>query len=240
MYYLSVVANVIQYKENNKFLDHNNYLQLNEEEKEAVYKLALLMEPKIFIEAGIFLVEPSLVPQGRLNDFLKITDERIGVHVNQEIMIGGRSVKVLHIMVCKNDWLNKYYNIPISNITNRRNRRNQNMISMRTNQVLRTEDRMIRTVPYSNNAIIINQVAPRYVSPQAFGTNPVTLVCPVCKNLIATRITSEFNCASCCLCCWNWIIWLIVQLARDKELNCTDATHRCPNCKNIIGKYDAC
>ena len=48
-----------------------------------------------------------------MNDFLKITDERIGVHVNQEIMIGGRSVKVLHIMVCKNNWLDKYYNIPI-------------------------------------------------------------------------------------------------------------------------------
>ena len=87
MYYLSVVANVIQYKENNKFLDHNNYLQLTEEEKDAVYKLALLMNPKIFIEAGIFVVDPDLVPQGKINDFLKITDERIGVHVNQEIMM---------------------------------------------------------------------------------------------------------------------------------------------------------
>ena len=71
MYYLSVVANVIQYKENNKFLDHNNYLQLTEEEKDAVYKLALLMNPKIFIEAGIFIVDPDLVPQGKINDFLK-------------------------------------------------------------------------------------------------------------------------------------------------------------------------
>ena len=62
MYYLSVVANVIQYKENNKFLEYNNYLQLNEEEKEEVYKLALLMKPEIFIEAGIFKVDPCLVP----------------------------------------------------------------------------------------------------------------------------------------------------------------------------------
>ena len=66
------------------------------------------------------------------------------------------------------------------------------------------------------------------------------MICPHCNQNIVTEVETQFNCANCCLCCWNWIIWLIVQLARDKELNCTDATHRCPNCKNIVGKYDAC
>ena len=145
MYYLSVVMDVIQYKAESRLIDFNNYSQLSEEEKVAIYKLALLLNPKTFIDKGIFLVDPSLVPRGKINDFLKITDERIGIHVNDEIMIGGRSVKVLHIMVCKNEWLNRYYNIPISEITN--NIRNRRLIQIRQIEpTLRTEEQMIRTI----------------------------------------------------------------------------------------------
>ena len=177
-----------------------------------------------------------------MNDFLKITDERIGVHVNEEIMIGGRTVKVLHIMVCKNEWLNKYYNIPISEITNQRNRRIQNILINRMDPVLRTEDRMIRTIPNSNNFIIVNQVAPRYVvAPQAFGTDSVTCVCPFCKNLINTIITSEFNWASCCLCCFaGCLFYLCFQLCRGKGLACENVIHNCPACGSFIGKYESC
>ena len=60
-------------------------------------------------------------------------------------MIGGRSVKVLHIMVCKNEWLNRYYNIPIAKITN--NIRNRRLIQIRQIEPThRTEEQMIRTI----------------------------------------------------------------------------------------------
>ena len=50
------------------------------------------------------------------NEFFNIIDERIGVHVNQETMKGGRSVKVLKIMACKNSWLNKNYYTPLKEL----------------------------------------------------------------------------------------------------------------------------
>ena len=54
MYYLNVVMDVIQYKAESRLRDFNNYFQLSEEEKQAVYKLALLLNPKIFIEGRYF------------------------------------------------------------------------------------------------------------------------------------------------------------------------------------------
>ena len=55
MYYLSVVMDVIQYKAESRLIDFNNYSQLSEEEKVAVYKLALLLNPKnIYRQRHIF------------------------------------------------------------------------------------------------------------------------------------------------------------------------------------------
>ena len=116
MYYLACVFSVVQYDESNKLADYENYNQLSEEEKKLVYTLSILFNPKIFISAGAFVVKPELLPSHKSNAFFKITDERIGVHISNEIMIGGRVLKVLKIMVCKMNWLNKYYYSPLNNI----------------------------------------------------------------------------------------------------------------------------
>ena len=92
--------------------------------------------------------------------------------------------------------------------------------------------------PMQNQPLVVNQYVPLLNT--HFKTSPVALVCPHCNQNIVTEVETQFNCANCCLCCWNWVIWLVIQLVRDKEFNCTDATHRCPNCKNVLGKYDAC
>ena len=89
-----------------------------------------------------------------------------------------------------------------------------------------------------NQPIIVNQYIP--VQPIPFKTEPINMVCPFCKSNITTNVETEFNCLNCCFCCWNFVLWIIVQLVREKELNCTDATHKCPNCGQIIGKYNAC
>ena len=87
MYYLGCVFSVIQVDKNNKYCDYNKYYTLNEDEQKSVYDLAKLFDPSIFINAGIFIVNPELLLEGRANEFFKITDERLGVHVNEEIMI---------------------------------------------------------------------------------------------------------------------------------------------------------
>ena len=69
----------------------------------------------IFIEAGVFVVDPALGPEGMSNEFYKITDKKFGFHVDQQIMIGGQMVKVLKIMACKTTWLYKFYINPLNN-----------------------------------------------------------------------------------------------------------------------------
>ena len=92
-------------------------------------------------------------------------------------------------------------------------------------------------IPNQNPPIIVNQIPINSVN---LKTTPINTICPFCRNNISTLVEKEFSCLNCCFCCWSWPIWLIVQLVRDKELNCTDATHKCPTCGRIIGQYDAC
>ena len=79
------------------------------------------------------------------NEFYKITDEKVGVHVNQEIMIGGRAVKVLKIMAVKISWLeNNYYN-PLRGLYNELSYR-QNSVYSR-NEYYATSQRVIVSQP---------------------------------------------------------------------------------------------
>ena len=151
MYYLSCIFTVIQYNENNKFSDYTHYYYLNEEEKKTVFTLAGLFEPKIFFEAKVFVPDNGILTGNFGNEFFKITDERIGVHVNQEIIIGGRSVRVLKIMACKNDWLDKNYYTPLRGLYNEISNRsvvyNRNDYNTTSGRVIVTE----RPTSYSTN-----------------------------------------------------------------------------------------
>ncbi len=61
MYYLKCVFSAIQYDEYNKFSDYKNYYNLTNEEKKAVFVLASKLSPSIFINVGVFVVDPDLV-----------------------------------------------------------------------------------------------------------------------------------------------------------------------------------
>ena len=65
------------------------------------------------IRSGIFIIE-DYVELG--NRFLEITGETMGIHANQEFVIGGIVVRVLKIMLCTKDWIQTYYYEPIVNI----------------------------------------------------------------------------------------------------------------------------
>ena len=47
-----------------------------------------------------------------MNEFYQITDDKIGVHINSEVVIGGKVVKVLKIMACTEDLIFRNYNNP--------------------------------------------------------------------------------------------------------------------------------
>ena len=123
MYYLSCVDTVIRHDDTDKFSDYEHYYRLTKADEDILLGLIVIFNPKIFINAGIFIVDQKLIPYGFDNEFYQITDQKIGIHVNQEVIIGGKSVKVLKIMACNTAWLNRYYINPIENITNSRKNR---------------------------------------------------------------------------------------------------------------------
>ena len=61
----------------------------------------------MFLSAGIFILAQSLL-LNLDNQFYEIKDETLDVHVNQEIIIEGRSIKVLKLMACNSRWLSSY------------------------------------------------------------------------------------------------------------------------------------
>ena len=99
----------------------------------------------------------------------------------------------------------------------------------------------------SNQPIIVNQVnpAPVHCIPlsdiNTWGSIPHNVTCPFCHQNVLTSVEASCNMGSCCLCFWlSCIIWAIILLCMGKEIGCADATHKCPNCKNVIGIYRSC
>ena len=114
MYYLDCVDGLIpDFISSYKYHDYRNYNSLSKEDEEMVIKYALLLHPKILIEIGIFVLNDDLLPSDSNNTFYRITDDRIGIHVNQNMMIGGRAVNIVKVMACNNNWLNKNYYSPM-------------------------------------------------------------------------------------------------------------------------------
>jgi hypothetical protein len=109
MYYLDCVFTVIQYDQSSRLTDYQNYYLLSKEEEQTVLGLVALFNPKVMSDLSLFIVSRNLVPYGSSNEFYQITDDRIGVHVNSEVVIGGRVVKVLKIMACTEDWIYRNY-----------------------------------------------------------------------------------------------------------------------------------
>ena len=117
MYYLSCVGTVIEHDNENDILtDYENYDLLDVNQLTVLFSLVTLFEPKIFISGGVFILDPSLVPEGSDNEFYQITDERINFHFNDEIMIGGKTRKILKVMACNISWLMRFYYNPLKNI----------------------------------------------------------------------------------------------------------------------------
>ena len=238
MYYLDCVFTVIEYDKKNKLTDYKYFNQLTNEEKQTIYELASLLEPKLFIDKGIFIVNHDLSSEHLQNKFINITDETIGINVNREIVIGGKIVKVLNIMVCDSSWLSNFYYTPLKLI-------NKEIIDRivpgkQISPVVETELSAINTS--NQQPIIVNQNAPT-VRNFFFAQDPVSLSCFFCKSPITTKIEKKFDCDACC-CCFFFSIFAICGIlggVKDNNpfsyLSCFKYIHKFPNCGKVLGQF---
>ena len=119
MYYLSCVDTVIQYHEIDRLTDYQNYDSLDVEDITVLLELVILFNPKFLVDKGIFILDESLLPNDLDNQFYQITDERIGIHINNEIMVSGRTVKVLKVMACDEEGIFRNYINPLKRAFNK-------------------------------------------------------------------------------------------------------------------------
>ena len=139
------------------------------------------------------------------------------------------------------------YNTEILKIKENSETKNSNQKNnMIANQVNGTQPQNDPVVNQTPGVIIANQTAPIIVesSPVVFRKTPISMTCPYCGLSITTEIDSSLNCLiflmylyGCC-CAFLWLFPLCLQLCTNKEIcNCCDVTHRCPNCRRVLGKY---
>lgn len=225
MYYLACVAAVIDY-EDRTLTDYQNYNELSGEQLLAVYHIAKLMNPSIFINAGVFIINQKLLLD-KTNQFYEITDETISAHVNSEIIIGGKVVKVLKLMACNDTWLSNNYYKPINEIDRLvlEIERNRNYIG----QILTTQTSLSSI---EEKPIIIASIE--------FKDDPVSMTCPFCLQAITTKTESKFNCVACFCCLIFTLLYCCIQICLGKNVCCCDIKHKCPKCGRILGYYKSC
>ena len=230
MYYLHCVATVIDHYDP-ILTDYQNYDELTGEELVAVYAIATKLSPDIFLNHKIFIINQDLLINSWDNQFYEITDETIGIHADEEIVIGGKVVKVLKVMACNNNWLAEDYYKPISEIDKLvEDIKNENY----RRQIIVTEGPMIIEKP----PIIIEK--PPVIIPTEFGSQPIAMTCPFCQVAITTKTESSLNCLACCCCLFFGLLFFIFQAVTKKNICCFDITHKCPRCGRALGTYESC
>ena len=94
-YYLSCVDIVINYNEIDKICDYSNYNVFTSEDIDELINFVLLLNPRIFLSSGVFILKSNLLSKGKQNQFYSIKDERISQKINNEMIIGDKMVSVL-------------------------------------------------------------------------------------------------------------------------------------------------
>ncbi len=113
MYYLECISVVLNTDKLNRYTNYSQYYLIPDSEIPTIVALAKIFSPEEMLKLGIFILK-DYIDLG--NKFLEITDKTMGIHANQEFVIGGIVVRVLKIMLCTKDWIQTYYYEPIVNI----------------------------------------------------------------------------------------------------------------------------
>ncbi len=223
MYYLHCVSVVIDYHDRT-LTDYQNYDELTAEQLLAIYLLVKLLHPSLFIDKGVFIVDKKLLIDTN-NQFYEITDETIGFHASREIVIGGKTVKVLKLMACDNDWLSDYYYKPIKEVDDLANLIRDEQRRNYLSQIVDTQTSI------RDDAIVITK---------EFKRSPVTIFCPICKRAITTKTELKFNFWALCCCLLCSLFYFCLKLCACDNVLCCDVVHKCPKCGSKIGRYRAC
>ena len=117
MYYLNCISCVLRTDKLGKFTNYEEYYNITDSEIDDILYLARIFNPKIMVQTGIFVLNEDL---DILNRFFEITNEELGIHANDEIFIGGISVRVIKLMLFKKEWVVDNYLEPFE-ILSRRN-----------------------------------------------------------------------------------------------------------------------
>ena len=212
MYYLECISVVLNTDKLNRYTNYSQYYIIPDSEISTIVELAKIFNPEEMLKLGIFILK-DYIDLG--NKFLEITDETMGIHANQEFVIGGIVVRVLKIMLCNETWLKNYYFDPIIDIS--KPKRNY------LDQIVNTQ-----TSFYQEK------------SPSKFRSSPVTMICPFCQVRISTKTESSFNFLACVSCYFFGLFFLIFQAATGKNVCCFDIDHKCPECGKTLGSYKSC
>ena len=114
MYYLNCAFYTLDIRCYSDYTDYYNYRNLTRIQEQYVLSLARTYNPTFMLDNQFFIIRPNLVDYGFDNQFYQITDKRIGIRANSQVFIGGKSVTVVKVMVCKNTWLQQFYYEPLS------------------------------------------------------------------------------------------------------------------------------
>ena len=116
MYYLDCLVNIIDLDDGtvnlDRLTDYEHYYNLTEEEQKTVAGLCIVSNPEALEQFSLLLVKPELLPNGSGNEFFDIKDPRLGVEVPEAVTFAETPVKVLKVMVCTEEWIDKYYTQP--------------------------------------------------------------------------------------------------------------------------------
>ena len=126
MYYLNCAFSVISFNDyDKKLIDYEKFYNLTDKEKNEVIELCKIFKPQKFIDSHIFISDPGNLTEKYSNCFFRISDEKLGVYANREIVFGNRIIKTLKIMVFKPIWLDENYYTPLEEIEKKINNKKQ-------------------------------------------------------------------------------------------------------------------
>ena len=115
MYYLSACESIVSFGIPSQYRDYHNYEYLSARERTEVVKLAVLLDPELFIRHGVMIQHDGLCGDCN-NEFYEITNTRIGVAVSRSFLIGGQQVRTLSVMTFKRAWMENNYYGPLREI----------------------------------------------------------------------------------------------------------------------------
>ena len=73
-----------------------------------------------------------------------------------------------------------------------------------------------------------------------FNSQVICAICPKCKSVGTTEVTSSWSCKSYLCCYYYGCYWSLYQLIKGKDFTMKNGLHKCSNCKEVIHNYDAC